>query len=178
MKRKRDVLYNIMLPLWLLLFWPSVLWLVLIPLNYLIDRIVLKWSLGDMPDKGRFCRKHTWKICLAGFFADFVGILLLFATFMASGYFDESTSIGSFLEKLAYGVGYNPYSHPLAFLLIALSVLIAGLLIFALDRLILKKTGLSPAEAKKSALRLALCTAPYLYFVPSFLLYETGFFTF
>ena len=28
------------------------LWLLLIPANYLIDRIVLKWSLGDLEDKG------------------------------------------------------------------------------------------------------------------------------
>ena len=27
-------------------------YLLLIPANYLIDRIVLKWSLGDLEDKG------------------------------------------------------------------------------------------------------------------------------
>ena len=27
-------------------------YLLLIPANYLIDRIVLKWSLGDLKDKG------------------------------------------------------------------------------------------------------------------------------
>lgn len=176
MKQKREILYNIMLPLWLILFWPSLLWLALIPLNYILDRIVLRWSLGEMPDKGIFCRKHTWKICLTGFFGDFIGFLLLFAIFIASGSLDESTTFGDLFNKLAYGVGYNPYSHAGAFLLIALSVLIAGVVIYGIDGRILKKAGLAPEQAKKSALRLAVFTAPYLYFFPSFLLYETGFY--
>ena len=50
--------YNILLPIWLLIFFPSWLWLLLIPANYLIDRIVLRWSLGELPDKGLFCRKN------------------------------------------------------------------------------------------------------------------------
>ena len=71
--------YNILLPVWLIIFFPSWLWLILIPANYLIDRIVLRWSLGDMPGKGLFCRKHNWKICIAGFVSDFAGAILLFA---------------------------------------------------------------------------------------------------
>ena len=71
MERKNSTkLYNILLPLWFIIFIPSWLWLLLIPANYLIDRIVLKWSLGDLEDKGLFCRKHNWKICLAGFLSD------------------------------------------------------------------------------------------------------------
>ncbi len=45
---RREVFYNILLPVWLLLFWPTYLWLLLIPANYLIDRFVLKWSLGGV----------------------------------------------------------------------------------------------------------------------------------
>ncbi len=53
MERKNSTkLYNILLPLWFIIFIPSWLWLLLIPANYLIDRIVLKWSLGDLEDKG------------------------------------------------------------------------------------------------------------------------------
>ncbi|MBR1985622.1 MAG: hypothetical protein IKA24_01790 [Mogibacterium sp.] len=77
MKNTTTKIYNILLPLWLLIFLPSYLWLALIPLNYVIDRVVLRWSLGDMPDKGLFCRRHTWKICLAGFLSDLAGALIL-----------------------------------------------------------------------------------------------------
>ena len=167
-------LFNIMLPIWLILFWPTLLWLVLIPANYFLDRIVLKWSLGDLPDKGSFCRRHTWKICLAGFLSDFVGVLILFGVFMASVGFDDSTSFGALLEDLAYGVGFNPFSHIGSFLIVVLAIVVAGLLIFLLDRKILKKAGLSAEQAKKSALRLALITAPYLYFIPSSFLYDNG----
>ena len=77
MKNNNVRLYNILLPLWLIVFLPTYFWLALIPLNYIIDRVVLRWSLGDMPDKGLFCRKHTWKICLAGFLSDLAGSLIL-----------------------------------------------------------------------------------------------------
>ena len=50
MKNTNTKIYNILLPLWLLIFLPSYLWLALIPLNYMIDRVVLKWSLGGMFD--------------------------------------------------------------------------------------------------------------------------------
>ena len=169
-------LYNIMLPIWLILFWPSFLWLILIPVNYLLDRVVLKWSLGELPDKGLFCRKHTWKICLAGFLSDFLGFLFLLAAFMLSAGIASDTAFGAFAEKIGYGVGFNPFSNIGAFLIVSASVLIAGVLIFLLDRAILHKAGLDPEQAKKSSLRLALLTAPYLYFIPSYFLYESGFY--
>ena len=82
-RRKNEIrMYNLLLPLWLLLLWPSWLWLILIPLNYLIDRIVLKWGLGSMPDKGLFCRKHTWKVCLIGFCSDFAGGIIVLSVFL------------------------------------------------------------------------------------------------
>ena len=75
--RRRPAFYNVMFPLWMLIWFPSWLWLLLIPANYLIDRLVLWWSLGSAEDRQQFCRQHTWKICLAGFASDFAGSLLL-----------------------------------------------------------------------------------------------------
>ena len=167
-------LYNILLPLWLLLFWPSWLWLLLIPANYLIDRIVLRWSLGDMANKGSFCRKHTWKICLAGFFSDFIGMLVLFGVFLLAGTADDTSASANLLGTIGEGVGFNPFNSPASFLVVLFSIVIAGLLIYLIDRRILSKAGLSLGQAKKSALRLALITAPYLYFFPSMLLYRGG----
>jgi hypothetical protein len=176
MKRNDDIkLYNILLPIWLLLFWPSLLWLFLIPANYLIDRVVLRWSLGSMPDKGLFCRKHTWKICLAGFASDFAGAVILFAVFLCTGMAGDDSPAKDFLDDLGYGVGFNPFANAVGFLIVALSIAVAGLLIYLLDKMILKKAGLDIEQAKKSAIRLALITAPYLYFVPSELLYGDGF---
>lgn len=166
--------YNILLPIWMLIFLPTWLWLVLIPANYLIDRIVLRWSLGDTPDKGLFCRKHTWKICLAGFLSDFIGALIMFAVFMASAVSESGSSANAFLEKIAYGVGFNPFGSLAGFLAVSLSVAAAGAAIYLLDRRILIRAGLDIEQAKKSAMRLALITAPYLYYFPSEILYSSG----
>ena len=51
MKYDKPVLYNLLLPFWVLIFVPSWLWLILIPLNYLLDPAILRWSLGDKDDK-------------------------------------------------------------------------------------------------------------------------------
>ena len=169
MKTDNNVkLYNILLPLWLLVFWPSWLWLILIPANYLIDRIVLRWSLGDIPDKGLFCRKHNWKICLAGFLSDFIGAAIMLGAVLAF-----SGSEG-YLEEALSAVMFNPFTNVLGFILVALSVGVAGACIYFLDRRILSKAGLDIEQAKKSALRLALITAPYVFFFPSSIIYDSG----
>ncbi|ACV21486.1 Uncharacterised protein [Slackia heliotrinireducens] len=170
--------YNIMLPVWLLVFWPSYLWLLLIPLNYLIDRIVLKWGLGKMPDAGAFCRRHTWKICLAGFASDFVGMLMLLALFLIPTLAADGSAFEAVIHDIGYGIGFNPFTNIVAFLVVALAVAVSGLCIYALDRFILVRAGLDPVQAKRCALRLALITAPYLFFFPSSIIYSPPFYTF
>ena len=169
---KREVkLYNILLPIWMLIFWPSWLWLILIPANYLIDRLVLHRSLGGMPDRGAFCRKHTWKICLAGFFSDLCGACFLFAVYLLASEVGNESPMAALLDKIEQGVAFDPFSSIAAFLIVAISVAVAGLAIFFLDRKILTKARLDAEQARRSALWLAVITAPYLYFFPSRLLY-------
>ena len=176
MKQNKTVLYNLLVPFWVLLFVPSWLWLVLIPLNYLLDRIVLRWSLGDMPDKGLFCRKHTWKLCLVGFLGDIIGgIFMVAARFLTAlpGALHENTE-HPLLDKITYGVGFNPFSHILSLVIVLAAIFLAGLIIYLIDKAVLKKVGLSLEQAKKSALRIALITVPYLFLFPSSILYESS----
>ena len=161
MKKNGIRLYNVMFPVWLLIWFPSWLWLLLIPCNYLIDRLVLRWSLSGSEDRDRFCRCPCWKICLAGFLADFVGSLLLFALSMLF----SSSEFGSALV-------FNPFSDLAAFLATVLAILLSAALIFLLDKWILTKTGLEKEQAKRASLRLALITAPYLFLIPVGLLYR------
>ena len=163
-------LYNLLLPLWLLIFVPSWLWLLLIPANYIIDRIVLKWSLGELEDKGLFCRKHTWKICLAGFLSDFAGAILL----LAAAVLMSSAGGDSFIGDTAGGVMMNPFTNVLSFLVTVAGIALAAMCIYLLDKRILAKAGLTAEQAKKSAVRLAFITAPYLYLIPSEILYRGG----
>ena len=166
-----------MLPIWLLVFWPSYLWLILIPLNYLIDRIVLKWSLKDMPEKDAFCRRYNWNICLAGFLADFAGMAVLLAVFMLTGTLvKDSSPIRGIIDNLEYGIGFNPFYNIFSFIVVAISVAVSALCIYLLDKKILEKAGLDSEQAKCSALKLALITAPYLYFFPSGIIYDSHWF--
>ena len=52
-----------------------------------------------------------------------------------------------------------------------LLAVVAGLAIYSFDTKILTGVGLDAEQARRSALRLAVITAPYLYFFPSRLLY-------
>ena len=112
--------YNILLPLWLIIFLPSYLWLGLIPLNYIIDRVVLRWSLGDMPDKGLFCRKHTWKICLAGFFSDLVGSLILL------GISIPASEKGERLYDIGHAIMFDPFADPVGLLIVAACIVVSA----------------------------------------------------
>ena len=169
MKNDKSVkLYNILLPLWLIIFLPSYLWLGLIPLNYIIDRVVLRWSLGDMPDKGLFCRKHTWKICLAGFFSDLVGSLILL------GISIPASEKGERLYDIGHAIMFDPFADPVGLLIVAACIVVSAVCVYFLDKWILGMAGLEPGQVKRSAIRLALITAPYLYLFPSRLLYEGG----
>ena len=161
MKKNGIRLYNVMFPVWLLVWFPSWLWLLLIPGNYLIDRLVLRWSLSGSEERDLFCRRHCWKICLAGFLADFVGSLLLFALSML---FSSS--------ELGRALAFDAFSDLAAFLATVLAILLSGALIFLLDRWILTKAGLEKEQTKMASLRLALITSPYLFLIPVGLIYR------
>ena len=162
---RKTRLYNILLPIWLIIFLPTWLWLLLIPANYLIDRVVLRWSLGDMPEKGLFCRNHTWKICLAGFAGDFAGAVLLFA--LNQLMYGLNDNVNSFISKAADGIMFNPFSNVLSLIIVIVAIVLSAVCIYKLDQSILIKTGLDIDQAKKSAIRLAVITTPYVYLIPS-----------
>ena len=159
--KKTDLrLYNVMFPVWMILWFPSWLWLLLIPANYLLDALVLRWSLTGYGDRNRFCRKNAWKICLAGFLSDFAGALVLFGVYAVSE------------NPLSYALAYAPFSNLAAFCVTLFSLALSGVCIYNLDAWLLKRAGLEQRLARHSALSLAVLTAPYLYFFPSGILYR------
>ena len=107
--------YNILLPIWLLVWFPSWLWLILVPANYLVDRLVLSWSLGDMEGKGTFCRENTWRVCVAGFISDFAGSALLLVAIVFLG-----SQPGA--NEFAAALTLNPFANIFA-LLVAVAVI-------------------------------------------------------
>ncbi len=162
-KTKYTKLYNVLFPIWMLV-WMPFSWFVVVPLNYLIDRFVLGKSL-DISEKEDFLKKNTWKICLAGFLADFCGTTLLFIL-IASDRLREV--VGS---ELINQITYNPFLSIPAFLSVLAVIIAAASVIYILDSVILKRCGLDQKQAHHSALYMAVFTSPYLLLIPSSFLY-------
>ena len=175
MKKKKVTLHNLIFPIWALVWLPTWLWLILLPANYLIDRLVFTLSAKktDPELDGKFFRKHTWKLWLFGFLSDFIGSVLLLIPLLippteeiARHY--NQTFFGKFMNALQFNAFQNPGA--LAYTVFAIDV--AGVCIYLFDQRVLIKTGkFTKEQAKSIALKMAVFTAPYLYLLPAKWLY-------
>lgn len=159
-------LCNVLFPIWILIFFPQVLAIV-IPGNLIVDAAVLLLALAAMHHraKGAVLRRCWWKVWLLGFAADLIG-----AAWMVLGWFVTSwvPSLDSSLGKILY----NPFGHPAAFLWTAAGVAIAGWFIFLLDRRVFRSVPeLTSRQSTRLALTFAIVTAPWLFFLPLYSLY-------
>lgn len=159
-------LCNVLFPIWILIFFPQVLAIV-IPGNLIVDAAVLLITLAAMRHraKGAVLRRCWWKVWLLGFAADLIG-----AAWMVLGWFVTSwvPSLDSSLGKILY----NPFGHPAAFLWTAAGVAIAGWFIFLLDRRVFRSVPeLTSRQSTRLALTFAIATAPWLFFLPLYSLY-------
>lgn len=158
-------LCNVLFPIWILIFFPQVLAIV-IPGNLIVDAAVLLIALAAMHHraKGAVLRRCWWKVWLLGFAADLIG-----AAWMVLGWFVTSwvPSLDSSLGKILY----NPFGHPAAFLWTAAGVAIAGWFIFLLDRRVFRSVPeLTSRQSTRLALTFAIVTAPWLFFLPLYYL--------
>lgn len=171
---KRDEkLYNVLFPLWFLLLVP-ISWLIVIPANFVIDllALLLAMKLLRMPDIGKNLKSAVLKSWLAGFAADLVGGGAMFLSVLA-GEFLPGPVRSWVYHNITEAVMVNPFSSVGGFLWTAVCVALAGGIIYLLNlKFCLKKTTLSLAQKRKLALAMALVTAPYLFFVPTVLLYR------
>lgn len=158
-------LCNVLFPIWILIFFPQVLAIV-IPGNLIVDAAVLLIALAAMRHraKGAVLRRCWWKVWLLGFAADLIG-----TAWMVLGWFVTSwvPSLDSSLGKILY----NPFGHPAAFLWTAAGVAIAGGVIFLLDRRVFRSVPeLTSRQSTRLALTFAIVTAPWLFFLPLYYL--------
>jgi uncharacterized membrane protein YdjX (TVP38/TMEM64 family) len=167
--RRSFPVLNLLLPIWLLVWFPSWLWVILIPANFLIDYLVLRWSLKDMEDCSEFCKKNVWKVCAIGFISDFMGTLVLIIAMVILGEFEDDV-----LVEIGSALGFNPFGNPIAFAITVVAIIVAGICIFFLDRWILNNSALDREHAQKAAIRLAIITAPYLFLLPTTILYTAA----
>ena len=171
---KRDEkLYNVLFPLWFLLLVP-ISWLIVIPANFVIDllALLLAMKLLRMPDIGKNLKSAVLKSWLAGFAADLVGGGAMFLSVLAGEFLPDPVRSWVY-HNITEAVMVNPFSSVGGFLWTAVCVALAGGIIYLLNlKFCLKKTSLDLAQKRKLALAMALVTAPYLFFLPTTLLYR------
>ena len=160
---KKDVrLFNLILPIWLLVLAPKILVFV-IPGNLLVDCLVLFCTLCGLkhPKKGAVVRELWWKLWLLGFAADAVGVLWMICGLLLCLPFEN------LLHKSLSHISHNAFVHPAAFLWTLAGVAVAGVCIYCFDKRAMRKCALlSDREKRVAALTMAVVTAPWLFFIP------------
>lgn len=162
---KKTRLYNIILPVWLILAIPSPLWLAVLPGNLLVDCAVLFFTLLALKhaQKGAVVKQLWWKFWLLGFAADAVGVVWMFLGLL--GYIPFGTA----WEDTVSHAAHNPFHNPWAFLWMLAGVALSGVCIYFFDRRAMKSCGLlTDREKHITALAMAVVTAPYLFFIPTY----------
>lgn len=162
MKQREIRLYNVLLPIWLLWVVPKV-WIVILPGNLIIDCMVLLLALAALKHQGKraVVKQLWWKFWVLGFVADAVGVAWLFLGWALS------LPLGKVWEDTVVHITHNAFDNPGAFLWMLAGVALAGLCIYFLDRLAMRRcTLLSEREKQRIALTMAIVTAPWTFFIP------------
>ncbi len=159
MKKKDVKLYNLLLPVWLILLFPQ-LWLVVLPANFLIDLLVLRLTMKHLHLENRkeLCRQSIGKVWLMGFVSDFAG-----AFFMILWNILDVTG-----ADFVNAVNFNPFERLDAFLWVTGCVVLTGVILYFVNRkFCLKNLPVTEAQRRSLALSLAVFTAPYLFYLPT-----------
>ena len=162
--RRKTRLYNVILPIWMLLLFPQV-WLIVIPGNLAVDCAVLLIALAALKHRGKgaVVKALWWKLWLLGFAADAVGVAWMFLGVLLY------IPLGSRWESTVGHIAHNAFAHPAAFLWTLAGVALAGACIYLFDRRAMRGCPLlTPRERHVIALALAVVTAPWLFFIPMY----------
>lgn len=163
---KREVkLYNILLPIWILYFFPQV-WLITLPGNLLIDCLVLLITLAVLKhtEKKAVLKQLWWKFWLLGFLADFIGAVFLFGFWYLSLL---PAPVGSWVDQVLSAAFLNPFRTLPGFLYTLAGVAVAGVCIYFLDKRAMRSCALLDERQRHIiALTMAIVTAPWTFLIP------------
>ena len=173
MKKNQTKLYNVILPIWLLVIFPFT-WIIILPLNFLIYTLVLKLTMKCLKiEKRKEIYKMTiFKTWIFGFLADFIGAaLLLIAPFCLSERVNDDSTFGIIVDKLSQ-IMINPFDNIYSIVITIIAVIITAYFIYLFNyKFALKKVFteeyLEDKDMKKIALSMAVFTAPYVFFLPA-----------
>ena len=171
-------LYNLLFPIWMLTFMPST-WRIALPVNFVIDSIVLLVTFTVLARRrgeagyrpwGDWVRT-IWLTWILGFISDIIAAgFLLFWGIGPSLIMGELTAFGQWwTPHVAEPIMANPFESFFAVIFVLMSIGLGGLLIYFLNKNIslrLSKT-LDVPEIRRTALVLAIATAPWTMLLPS-----------
>lgn len=164
MNKKDEIkLYNMIMPIWLLLLMPY-MWWVSIAGNLIIDLLVVSVSLrvlrvANIKEK---LKKSLLKTYIIGFLSDFIGCVPLLVVMF--GLSDKSRLVNELQQSLMK----NPFSSLMSFAIVTFCVILTSLLIYILNmKLAFNKLELDLSQKKKLAISVAIFTAPYLFYLPA-----------
>ncbi len=168
--KRTTKLYNVIFPIWFLLFFPPVILVTLVG-NYIIDSLVIiacfcAYKLADLEfELKTFYKKSILKVWLYGFLADIIGAAILFLLGICGDIFGLSYEVTS-------AICYDPFSHPLATFIIIGSILISAAFIFLFNyKFVFRNQIQENALRFKIAITLAIITAPWTFLLPTKWLY-------
>lgn len=158
--------YNVIFPIWFLLLFP-IAWLYALPANFIIDSIVLLLALHllKIEEKGKIYKKTILGVWAFGFIADIIGAVFLLLSQLELGEW--------WREQVTMPVLLNPWRSIPGFAMVFVALAFAGCLIYFLNyKFLFSKLPQVQKKAKRLCLALAICTAPYLYLIPTDYLYH------
>lgn len=163
---KQVKLYNVIFPIWFLLFFPPVIFITLAG-NFIIDSLVILlcysvFKLKDIQNDMKFFYKKTiTKVWLFGFLADIIGAAILFLI----GILGDSWGMP---YELVSAINYDLFSNPLAVIIVIFAMLVSGIFIFLFNyRITLKKIISDNHIRFKVALTIAIITIPWTFLIPT-----------
>ncbi|SFA95350.1 hypothetical protein SAMN04488072_104117 [Lentibacillus halodurans] len=158
--------YNVIFPIWILLFFPPILFVMLIG-NFLIDSLViivcfyLFKLVNTQQNLKTFYRKSILKVWLFGFTADMIGAMSLFGLLMGS-------DMLGLPNDLINAISYDPFSHPLAVMIIVFFIMVSAFFIFLFNyKVTFRKLIGEKALRIKVALAIAIITMPWTFLLPT-----------
>ena len=169
--KKQVRLYNVLFPIWLLWLFPQVLVIVL-PGNLAIDCLVLLFALLALKhrQKGAVVKQLWWKFWLLGFAADAIGVVWMFLGWLTASWASQLLGTVGWLEDVVMALTVNCFRHPAAFLWTLGGVALAGVCIYFFDRRAMGFCELLDNRQRHIiALVMAIVTAPWLFFIPTYL---------
>jgi len=165
-KTKEFRLYNVIFPIWFIMFLPPVIIITLVG-NFAIDSLVLIACFflfklaAERKSLKEFYRSSILKVWLFGFLADVAGAAILFVL----GIFGNDLGLP---HDLISAIDFDPFSNPLAVVLILFAMLVSAALIFLLNYKITFKEQIKEKNLRlKIALTLAFVTMPWTFLLPT-----------